>query len=91
MDAYGFARSAGLGDGLVAVGGRRNRYTNTTLRADEVVGLEALYTVGYELEIATTEIIRAADPRVTRFPGILRRLIKKCTREPESKEQHRYW
>jgi len=85
------ARAVGLGDGLVSGGGRRNRDNNTTLRVDEVAGLEALRTVGDELETAAAEIIRAADSKATRFPGISRRLIKKCAREPEAKDHHRRW
>ena len=61
------------------------------LRGDEVAGLEALRTVGDELETTAAEIIRAADSKATRFPGILRRLIKKCAREPEAKDHQRRW
>ena len=32
-----------------------------------------------------------ADSRATRLPGILRRLHKKCLREPEAKASHRRW
>ena len=89
--AKALARAVGLGDGLVLKGGRRNRGNATTLRGDEVAGLEALRKVGDELETAAAEIIRAADSKATRFPGILRRLIKKCAREPEAKDHHRRW
>ena len=56
-------RTAGLGDGLVSVEGRRNRDNDATLRADEAAGSEALHTVGDELETSASEIIRAADSR----------------------------
>ena len=67
--AKSLARAVGIGEGLVPVGGRRNRDTDAPLRADEEAGLEALHMVGDELETAVTEImiIRAADSRPTRF------------------------
>ena len=80
-----------LGDELVSGGGRRTRGNVPTLQANEIAGLDALRTVRSMLETAATEITRAADSRATRFPGVLRRLIKKCNREPESKEQHKRW
>jgi hypothetical protein len=89
--AKSLARAVGLGDGLVPKGGMRNKGNVTTLREDEVAGLEALRKVGDELETAAAEIIRAADSKATRFPGILRRLLKKCARELEVKDWHRLW
>ena len=72
--AKALARAVGLGDGLVPMSGRRNRGNVTTLREDKVADLEALRKVRDELETAAAEIIRAADSKATRCPGILKRL-----------------
>ena len=51
----------------------------------------ALHQIGDEIETAAIEIIRAADSKATRLPGMLRRLFKKCSREQEAKDRHRLW
>jgi len=89
--ATALSRAERLGDKLVAMEGRVNRGTDTTLRGDEVEGLVAPHKIGDEIETAAIEIIRAADSKATRLPGMLRRLFKKCSREPEAKDRHRLW
>ena len=89
--AIALTRATGQGNDLVSRVGRRIIDNVATLQASELARLDALRTVGNELETAATEITRAADSRATRFQVILRRLIKKCNREPESKEQHKHW
>ena len=82
--ATALSRAERLGDKLVAMEGRVNRGTDTTLRGDEVEGMVALHKISDEIETAAIEIIRAADSKATRLPGMLRRLFKKCSREPQT-------
>ena len=89
--AKALARAVGLGDVLVLEECMAHRGNGTTLHVDEVASLEALRKIGDELETAAVEIIRAADSKAIRLPGILRRLFKKCLREPEAKDRHRLW
>jgi len=91
MIATALTRAVRLGDELISGGGRRTRDSDPALQVNDRAGLEALRMVGDELETTATEITRAADSRATRFPGILRRLIKRCNREPEAKDKHRQW
>ena len=84
--ATALSKAERLGDGLVAMEGRMNRGADTTLRGDEIERLVALHQIGDEMETAAIEIIRAADSKATRLPGMLRRLLKKCSREPEAKD-----
>jgi len=91
MIATALTRAVRLGDELISGGGRRTRDSDPALQANDRAGLDALRMVGDELETTATEITRAADSRATRFPGILRRLIKRCNREPEAKDKHRQW
>jgi len=80
-----------LGVELVPEERRAHRNNDAPLHASEEAGLEALHKIGDDLETAAVEIARAADSRATRLPGILRRLHKKCLREPEAKASHRRW
>ena len=84
-------RAVILGDELAPYDGRGSRGDDTALRSSEVAAMAALHKIGDEIETAAFEISRAADAKATRLPGMLRRLLKKCSRDPEAKDHHRLW
>ena len=80
--ATALSKAERLGDGLVAMEGRMNRGADS----DEIERLVALHQIGDEIETAAIEIIWATDSKATRLQGMLRRLVKKCSREPKAKD-----
>lgn len=89
--AKSLAQARAASEGLVHKNGREKRADDAPLGADEEASLTMLHSVDNELGASADEITRAADSRATRFPGILGRLIRKCSRDPESKQKHRNW